>query len=50
MSMSRNLQAVCDVGAEAFTAPEQERWACPGYGGLECVHTPEGVRRGHGWL
>ena len=40
MSMLENLQAIRDVGIEAFVASEQERWACPSCGGLQCVHTP----------
>ncbi len=49
MSMLENLQVIRDVGVDAFAASEQERWACPGCGGLQCVHTPECVYCGHVW-
>lgn len=49
MSMLENLQVIRDVGVEAFVASEQERWACPRCGGLQCVHTPECVYCGHEW-
>ena len=49
MSMLENLQAIRDVGIEAFVVSEQERWACPECDGLQCVHTPECVYCGHSW-
>ncbi len=49
MSMLENLQAIRNVGVEAFVVSEQERWACPGCGGLQCVHTPECVYCGLVW-
>jgi hypothetical protein len=49
MSMLENLQAIRDVGIEAFVASEQERWTCPECGGLQCVHTTECVYCGHIW-
>jgi hypothetical protein len=49
MSMLENLQTIQDTGIEAFVASEQERWACPECGGLQCVHVPECVYCGHVW-
>jgi hypothetical protein len=49
MSMLENLVFIRDKGVEAFVAAEQERWACPGCGGLQCVHTPACVYCGHAW-
>lgn len=49
MSMLENLQSIRAVGIEAFVASERVRWACPGCGGLQCVHTPECVYCGHVW-
>ena len=49
MSMLENLQAIRDAGIEAFVASEQERWACPGCGGLQCVHVPKCIYCGHVW-
>ena len=49
MSMLENLRVIRDEGVEAFVASERERWACPGCGGLQCVHTPECVYCGHEW-
>jgi hypothetical protein len=43
MSMLENLQVIRTAGVEAFVVSERERWACPGCGGLQCVHTPECV-------
>ena len=50
MSMLDNLEAVREVGIEVFVESEQERWACPACGGLQCVHTPGCVYCGHSWL
>jgi len=47
MSMLENLQVISEKGVEAFVVSEQERWACPECGGLQCVHTPECVYCGH---
>jgi hypothetical protein len=49
MSMLENLQAIRAIGVEAFVVSEQERWACPACGSLQCVHTPECVYCGHVW-
>ena len=49
MSMLENLKAIRDLGVEAFLSSERERWACPGCGGLQCVHTPECIYCGHVW-
>ncbi len=49
MSMLENLQVIREAGVEAFVVSEQERWACPGCGGLQCVHTPECVYCGYVW-
>ena len=49
MSMLENLQSIQDVGIEAFVASEQDRWTCPGCGGLQCVHAPECIYCGHVW-
>ena len=38
MSMIENLENIRLLGLEAFIAREQERWKCPGCGGLICVH------------
>ena len=38
MSMIENLENIRLIGLEAFIAREQERWKCPGCGGLICVH------------
>jgi hypothetical protein len=47
--MLDNLEAINDAGIEACVASDQERWACPGCGGLQCVHTLECVYCGHVW-
>ena len=49
MSMLENLRVIREKGVEAFVVSEQERWACPEYGGLQCVHTLECVCCGHVW-
>jgi hypothetical protein len=46
MSMIENLEKVRDVGLEAFVALENERWKCPGCGGVICVHRDECVHCG----
>jgi hypothetical protein len=49
MSMLENLQMISEAGVETFVVSEQERWACPECGGLQCVHTPECVYCGYAW-
>ena len=49
MSMLENLRMIRDVGVDAFVVSERGRWACPGCGGLQCVHTPACVYCGHVW-
>jgi hypothetical protein len=49
MSMLDNLRSIRESGIEAFVGLERERWACPGCGGMQCVHTPECIYCGHVW-
>lgn len=39
MSPLDNLTAIREAGMEVFLASERARWACPGCGGIVCVHT-----------
>jgi hypothetical protein len=49
MSMLNNLQAIREVGVDAFVESERERWACRECGGLRCVHTAECIYCGNVW-
>jgi len=38
MSMLENLESIKEIGLDAFTENEKERWRCQKCGGVICVH------------
>jgi len=49
MSVIDNLTIIEKLGIRHFTRTEVERWACPAFGTIICVHKENCIRCDNNW-